>query len=83
MPLTVRLPAEVELKLKSIARIEKKSKTDIIKESLDLYFERINKSKSAFELGKHLFGKYGSEKGNLSMDGEKLLREKLNAKKHP
>ena len=82
MPLTVRLPAEVELKLKSIARLEKKSKTDIIKESLGLYFERINKSKSSFELGKHLFGKYGSEKGNLSIDSEKLLRERLNAKKH-
>lgn len=62
--------------------MEKKSKTDIIKESLDLYFERASKSKNAFELGKHFFGKYGSGMGNLSIDGEKLLRERLNAKKH-
>ena len=82
MPLTVRLPVETESKLNTIARLVKKTKSDIIKESLDLYFEKYSKSKTPFELGKHLFGKNGSGLGNLSTDNEKILREKLNAKKH-
>ena len=35
---------------------------------------------SAFELGKHLFGKYGSGRSGLSENAEQILREKLRAK---
>jgi len=39
-----------------------------------------NPTMTPYQLGKDLFGKYGSGKGNLSQDYKKILKEKLRGK---
>ncbi len=82
MPLTVRLPKDTEAKLNELAGRERKSKSDIIKESLDLYFERYSSGKTPFELGKELFGRHGSNDGELAINSEAILKARFYAKKH-
>lgn len=42
--------------------------------------EKENPTLTPYQLGKDLFGKYGSGKGNLSQDYKKILKEKLRGK---
>lgn len=79
---TVRLPAEIEQKLRSLAESSRKSKSDLIKEALELFFAAEQTGKDSYELGKNLFGKYGSGRRNLSRDYKKLLKDKIGAKRH-
>ncbi len=77
---SIRLPEDLEQKLIEIAEIDKTTKTEIIKLALVKFFNDFEKSSNPFELGKDLFGKYGSKKGNLSKDRKKILKEKLRGK---
>ena len=77
---SVRLYEEYNQKLDKISEIENKSKSEIIKIALYQYFKNYENDKSPYELGKDLFGKRGSEKGNLSKDYKKILKEKINEK---
>ena len=58
--LALRLPAILEDKLEEICRSEKKTKSELLREAIELYFEAYQKRTSAYELGKEFFGKYGS-----------------------
>jgi predicted DNA-binding protein len=78
--ISIRLDSDLEDKLKQIAEAEKLTKSDVIKRALKLYFKEYEHQKSAYELGDDLFGKYGSGKGNLSMDYKIILKSKLNEK---
>lgn len=82
MSITIELPRDLESKLEQISISEKKPKSSIIRESLNLYFKHKLTSKSPFELGKKYFGKHGSNRGDLSINAEIILRERLNAKEH-
>lgn len=80
----VELPEELESQLDQISASENKPKSDIIKESLELYIklkQRLSKE-SPFELGKNLFGRNGSGQGDLSINAESILHKRLNAKEH-
>ncbi|PKL12934.1 MAG: CopG family transcriptional regulator [Spirochaetae bacterium HGW-Spirochaetae-6] len=77
---SIRLPEELEKKLIEIAKVDKKTKTEIIKLALTKFINDFEKNTTPFELGKDLFGKYGSNKGNLSKDRKKILKEKLRDK---
>jgi predicted DNA-binding protein len=77
---SLRLSEEYEKKLEQVAEIEKKSKSEIIKLALKQYFAYYENEKSPYEIGKDLFGNYGSGKSNLSTDYKKILKEKLNEK---
>ena len=77
---SIRLPEELEKKLVEIAKVDKKTKTEIIKLALTKFIHDFEKNTSPFELGKDLFGKYGSKKGNLSKDRKRILKEKLRDK---
>ncbi|MEQ8188350.1 MAG: ribbon-helix-helix domain-containing protein [Candidatus Eremiobacterota bacterium] len=79
MAITVRLPSEIEEKLVKIAAIENRSKSDIIREALELYLDRFTEH-SPFELGKKFFGRHGSGIGDLSINSEKILQEKIRGK---
>lgn len=79
---TVRLPFEYEQKLDSLSFIQKKSKSDIIKEALDVFFHQEESQVDSFKLGEGYFGKYGSGDGTLSVTYKKKIKEKLNAKYH-
>ncbi len=80
--LSVRLNKELEQQLNLIAKEMSISKSQIIKESLKLYFNMLNetKSKTPYSVGKELFGKYSSGKKDLSVTYKQRLKEKLNAK---
>lgn len=82
MSMTIKLPREIESKLEQISISEKKPKSAIIRESLTLYFKQKSTFTSPFELGKKYFGKHGSNRSDLSINAEKILRERLNAKEH-
>jgi predicted DNA-binding protein len=78
--ISIRLDNDTEEKIKIISKNENISKSDVIKKALDLFFEHYNKKNSPYELGKVLFGKYGSGKNNSSKDYKKLLKGKLHEK---
>ena len=82
MSIILELPKELDLKLEQIAISEKKPKFAIIQESLDFYIKQKLNFKSPFELGRKLFGRNGSGRGDLSVNAESILRKRLNAKKH-
>ena len=77
---SIRLPSDFEQKLNKISQNENLSKSEIIKEALKIYFDQYDKKISPFNLGKDLFGKYGSGRNNLSQDHKKLVKEKIRAK---
>ena len=78
--ISLRLNDHLENKLKQIAKDENITKSEIIKRALIFYFEDYNKKHSPYDLGKDLFGQYGSKMGNLSRDYKKILMGKLNEK---
>lgn len=79
--LSIRLPEEIDKKIKMLASRKQITKTEIVKEALKEYIEKQEKLGDSFELGKDLFGKYGSGAGNLSAEYKKKVREKIHAKK--
>ena len=77
---TVRLPLEIEQRLEILSREKHKSKTELIKEALENLFHQEESEKDSYELGKDLFGKYGSGDGTLSVSYKNKLRGKINDK---
>lgn len=75
--ISVQLPSDYEIKLEQISENEKTSPSEIVQRALERYFHDYYQKTTPYELGKDLFGKYGSGKGNLSKDYKKLLKEKL------
>ena len=80
---TARIPFETRSKLLALSRIKKKTKSDIIKESIDMYYEREESEIGSYTLGKPYFGKYGSGVGNLSTTYKERVKEKIRAKLYP
>ncbi len=77
---SIRLPSDVETKLAAIAKSEKTTKSDIIKKALASYLESYFITTSPYELGKDLFGNYGSGQSILSTEYKKMIKEKIHAK---
>jgi predicted DNA-binding protein len=77
---TVRLSPEFERKLDAISKTRHMSKSDLIKEALEIYFFQREDMKDSYELGKDYFGKYGSGGGKLSAIYKEKIKEKLHAK---
>ena len=78
--LSVRLSDDMEKKLSQLAKKTNHSKSDIVKEALNEYIVKVEKKEQPYELGKDLFGKYGSSDGSLSSTYKKKIREKINEK---
>jgi len=79
---SVRLPIESQLKLLALSRIMGKTKSDIIKESLDIYYAREENEMDSYTLGLPYFGKYGSGEGDLSTTYKERIKEKLRARQN-
>ena len=62
MTISVRLSDALEQDLESVALRTGQSKSHIIKQSLQEYLAKQKPQLTAYELGKDLFGKYGSGK---------------------
>jgi predicted transcriptional regulator len=79
--LTVRLPQELENRLRQIAASEKRTKTQVIRAALEGYLQARQGDKCAAELGEDLFGRHGSGDGQLSSTYKSLLKERIRAKR--
>ena len=77
---TVRLNDEMEKKLSILTELEKKTKSELIKKAIFEYYENNTQKKSPYDLGKDLFGKYGSNEKDLSEKYKTKIMEKLNEK---
>ena len=82
--ISVRLNKNLEQELNLFSELNQLTKTDVIKEALNHYFDTFKSQKkpTAYELGVHLFGQHGSQEGNLSSDYKQQLKKKINAKNH-
>ncbi|HBE03661.1 MAG: hypothetical protein A2096_09465 [Spirochaetes bacterium GWF1_41_5] len=78
--LTVRLPSNLELKIKQISQKDHISKSDIVKEAISEYIQKHGSNISSFKLGEDNFGKYSSGNSNLSLNYKNILKQKLNEK---
>jgi predicted DNA-binding protein len=77
---TARLPPGTRNKLLALSKIKGKTKSEIIKESLDLYYEREDNEIDSFALGEPFFGRYGSGEKDRATTYKERIKEKLNAK---
>jgi len=78
--IAVRLPDKMEKKLNTYAEALNKTKTDVVREALTLYFQKNDESKTAYEVGESLFGKYSSGQDDLSRTYKQKLKDKIRAK---
>ncbi len=78
--ISLRLPPDLEKKLAEISSIEKKTKTDIIKESILLYIKERENAVSPYELGKKYFGKYHSGQTDRSVHHREIIKNKIKSK---
>ena len=77
---SIRLSNKIEKKLDNVVKFEHLTKSDIIKKALDEFLKKYENQLSPYELGKEVFGKYGSGKNNLSKDYKKIIKKKIHAK---
>lgn len=79
---TVRLPADMEQRLESLAKARKATKSDIIKEAIEAYLARGDSLADSYALGRDYFGRWGSGDGTLSRTYKKRLKEKIRGAGH-
>ena len=80
--ITLRVDKKLEETLKKTAKAKGLTKSEIVRQSLVEYLSSHSQN-NPHKIGEGVFGKYGSGKGNLSTDSEKILREKLCGKAPP
>lgn len=76
---TVRLNNEILNKITTLTKIEKTTKSEIIKKAIIEYYDMRSKDLVPFKLGADLFGRYGSS-NSLSSNYKIKLKEKLREK---
>jgi hypothetical protein len=80
MAISVRLEKELERALTALARREGVTRSDLLRQCLREFLARKRLGKSAWEIGKDLFGKVGSGRSDLSSRRKAIVREKIRAK---
>ena len=78
--MSVRLTHELEEEIERIASNENRTKSDIVKDALNLYIATKQSTKSSYEVGISLFGRYSSGIGNRSTTYKQRIKEKLREK---
>ncbi len=74
--ITLRADKKLEETLEKAARAKGVTKSEVIRQSLSIYLSEDTKV-NPYKIGENLFGAYGSGKGNLSEDSEKILKNKF------
>jgi predicted DNA-binding protein len=77
---TARLPADTRKKLLALSRIKGKTKSDIIKESVDMYYQYEESEIDSFTLGDSCFGTYSSGESDRAVTYKERIKEKIRAK---
>lgn len=72
--ISLRLSSELERKLDAFAKSKGKSRSEIVKESIQEYLSQHETAKTPFELGKDLFGKHSSGISDLAQNRKKYLQ---------
>jgi predicted DNA-binding protein len=75
----MRLPPDTRNKLLILSRIKKKAKSDIIKESLEMYYEHEEGELDSFTVGEPYFGRYGSGENDRATSYKERIKKKLSA----
>ncbi len=83
MTLSIRLDAELEQRLESAAVVAGVSKSEFVRQCLQERLAELpaGDSRRAWELGKHLFGKFGSGRTDVSQNSEQILGELFDEKR--
>ena len=74
---TVRLPESTRNKLIALSRLKKKTKSDIIIESLEMYYDQEESDIDSFTLGEPFFGNYGSGDNDRATTYKERIKKKL------
>jgi hypothetical protein len=81
MTITIRLPKKLEADLRAQLDTHGARLSDFVRDAIAEKLERgPAKKPSAYDLGKHLFGKHGSGRDDLSSNRKAILDEILRAK---
>ncbi len=78
--ISVRLPKDLESKIDKLSKQGNTTKSNIIKEALEKYINEEENKSNPYLLGKDLFGRYGSGKGDLSKTYKTKLKDKIGEK---
>jgi hypothetical protein len=81
MTVSLRLDDQTAQRLEEIARQKGVSKSDVIRQCLAEYLGHQQPPLSPWELGKDLFGRSGSGRGDLSRKSDQIVREKIRAQR--
>jgi predicted DNA-binding protein len=74
---TARLPLDTRNKLLVLSRTKGKTKSDIIKDSLEMYYEHEENEIDSFTLGEPCFGRYGSGEADRASGYRDRIKKKL------
>ncbi len=81
MTITIRLPTKLETALRARLEGRRVALSDFVRDAIAEKLQREpEQAPSAYELGKGLFGKYGSGRKDLSANRKAVLSELLDAK---
>lgn len=83
MPISIRLEPALERKLDAAAIAEGVTKSEFVRRCITRQLETtpIDRAGLAWELGKDVFGKYGSGRSDGSENDEQILDEMFDAKR--
>jgi len=76
---TARLPPDTRNKLHVLSRVKNRTKSDIIKESVEMYYEYAEHEIDSFTVGEPYFGKYGSGESDRATTYRERIKGKLRA----
>ena len=82
MPASIRLPPELQEQLRSHAKRQQVSASDVVREALTQYLDA--HAESPYEQGKAVFGRFRSSDGisQRSTERKAIVRERVQ-RKHP
>ncbi|MBM4236764.1 MAG: ribbon-helix-helix protein, CopG family [Firmicutes bacterium] len=78
---SVRLPDDLEEKIKILSEKKNLSKSEIVREALQDYMTKDEATEHPYDLGRDLFGQHSSGDGNLSETYKKRIKEKIREKR--
>jgi hypothetical protein len=83
MPVSARLDAETNAILEKAAKVLRTTKTEVLKKSIRDFCGRVleEKGKKPYDLIRDLVGEEESGRGDLSVRGEEILRERFGRKR--
>jgi len=69
-------------KLITLSKYKNKTKSEIIIEAIEMYFDKEENEMDSYTLGLPYFGKYSSGEGDLSTTYKQRIKEKLRARQN-